>query len=381
MEDRRTREALEALADLYLTEPVEVDSDSPDPRQKRSSRQNGPGGPIRVEAVLIGHLPGASGSWASQYAEHVAEQRGPAVMLHFEQGGLIVDVYRIDQAADNNYKFPTGAAAESAEPEPSPADDDLPPGASLTELLEHLAAGGDLATWLVRPPQPTGEIGRRIVQAIDRWTLISGCDDAAVVAGYRLLKGLRTHDESDRRVGLMIMGAEGPPAELAAAKLRRTLDEFLETPAEAVGYRPRMTPLHRRTLAEFEGDVAALWQEAAAWMAGRGVEPPAEPAEEEPTTDQQPPAPETGPTAGESPRPTPAFGPEPHWRESADRLDREISEDFQPTMTAAEARSHAHEAGDSEAPAAPPQAESEPEPEMAAGAASEAPPEPAPALP
>ena len=124
---------------------------------------------------------------------------------------------------------------------------------------------------------------------LNSWTLLSGADDAAIVAGYRLLKRLLESDGrvASTRVGLMVMGSRPDAGQKAAGKLRAAVGNFLQTPLELIGSQQKMIPARCRTLGRF-GDLEEMWPRLEAWLGQ--LRPPA------------PKAPSAAPAARVSPR-------------------------------------------------------------------------------
>lgn len=292
MSDRRTKQALEALASMYLTD----DEESPhqhDPPQRRPrptvevepaeatrlhlAREGAPDpanpapnplsqaatGPAqrstftepqaRVEAILLGHLPGYASPWVSQYADYLAHRRGEGVgLIRLDQGTVDLDLYRAEP--------PAGATEAAAGAAGAP---------ELERALE--AVSSHLGSWLVLLDEPAGdgwpaaprsEHGRRRLNAIDRWTLLSGTDEAAVVGVYRLLKSLLGEGRVDppaQGLGVMLIGCEEEAGAEAFDRIHRATEAFLSTPIELVGTRRRMEPVHRRHVGRFSDAEGDLW--------------------------------------------------------------------------------------------------------------------------
>ncbi len=76
---------------------------------------------------------------------------------------------------------------------------------------------------------------------LDYWTLLSGADDAAIVAGYRLLKQLLDADERVARahVGLMVVGSDHSAGQNALTKLRAAVGQGFHAPFDLLGHQQR----------------------------------------------------------------------------------------------------------------------------------------------
>lgn len=166
--------------------------------------------PPLVEGLILGHLPVLGAAWVMQYAKHVADEAGePVALLRLQGGQVSVDVVHCRGSGP-------GARVGGAENE----------RASLEEGIE--AAGRVAGRWLVRVDD-TSEPELPSVPGLSSVTLLTGADDAAVVASYRTMKGLCSlSGECDSpALHLAIMGAPDDRAAAAEAKLRRASMTFL----------------------------------------------------------------------------------------------------------------------------------------------------------
>lgn len=245
--DDRTDAAIEALVDMYLSRPVRVDADSPaqEPAETPPQEQHAPYptpipidtprramAPAHVEAVLIGHLPGLANPWLSQYADSRSRPDQPVAVCH-----LFADQVEIELV----HRDPT---APHEGPESGP---------DLQAALDDLAERAGL--WLVRVGQADTTIARSACAAIGTWTLLSGADEAAVVAAYKLIKQSRlpldSEEPAHRRVQVMLAGCRDEQAEHAADKITHAVRSFLELPAHWIGTRPRMQPVSKQRIGIF----------------------------------------------------------------------------------------------------------------------------------
>ena len=275
--DREFREAFDASLDdrprLRLhpddAEPVAVDHDDLLP-------QEAPPAAAVAEAVLLGNLPSLPGPWLTQYAQQLAEQDGPVVILHVDDDAI--DLELVEPAAapgtsgrrGNPVRVPPRSTANAR-----PAD-----AASLIETLDPLLHDerSPVRTVLVHlDPSRSGGTAVERLHDLEHWTLISGADDAAVVAGYRLLKSLLEVDgaAASARVGLMVVGSDEAAGQHAARRLRSAAAHFLHAPLEFIGFQQRMVPARCRTLGQFSVD-AAGWRRLVHWLAD--LQPPDEAA-------------------------------------------------------------------------------------------------------
>lgn len=226
----------DAIADLFLAEAATLDAvpklrlaqepeSSPVPASSIAAPSPGLAGPLCVEGLLMGHLPVLGGAWVTQYAKHVADQgRQPVALVRVQAGTLSVDLV-MPRGAPTKVNSRIGAGAQ---------------GEDLAQTLMHAAS--EASHWLVRVDEiyEPELLGLPQVQAV---TLLTGADDAAVVASYRTVKNLMAaldarDRESHPELGLAIMGAGDADAGNAEQKIRKAVKTFLATdlkPAARVG--------------------------------------------------------------------------------------------------------------------------------------------------
>ena len=236
-----------------------------------------------AEAIMLGNLPGMSGPWLTQYGQLLAQQDGGVAILHLDLENDAIDLELIE---------PTAHQAKADEPEGSGKLDfqgsrqgpslRIPPGGyagrDLVEVLDQLNRSrvSPVRTVLLHV-DPTPNYLPYLLDT-EYWTLLSGADDAAIVAGYRLLKQLLESDERVARahVGLMVVGSDQEAGQHAAGKLRTAVANFLQTPIELIGFQEKMIPARCRTLGRFEG-LGELWPRLTAWIEALVPPTPVEP--------------------------------------------------------------------------------------------------------
>lgn len=205
---------LETLADLFLGP-----SDPPaEPGRVRP----------RVEALVLGHLPVFAAAWPSQLARHMAEERGsPVAIVRWEAGSLSVQLVASGGAPR------VGVCASDSE-----------------AIAAALRSAGLV---LLRVPEAS-EAELVSLPGLDQVSILTGADDAAIVACYRRLKGLAADAE---RVGsalpgarLVVMGASEEKARTAHERVLRAARAFLEADLRDPVVIPRIAPVHSATLAE-----------------------------------------------------------------------------------------------------------------------------------
>ncbi|MEO1235545.1 MAG: hypothetical protein AAFX76_02025 [Planctomycetota bacterium] len=234
-----------------------------------------------AEAVVLGNLPGMAGPWLTQYAQLLAQQDGAVAVLHVDSEGIDLELVEPTNTPQPD-QTPDEAAAPFRGRGPSQR---IPPGGfrgrDLVDVLNQLcrARVAPVRTVLVHL-DPTPESLPQLLDLRD-WTLLSGADDAAIVAGYRLLKTLLESDDrvARTRVGLMVVGSDHDAGHHAAQKLRSAVANFLHTPLELIGFQPQMIPARCRTLGRF-APPQADWPRLTTWL--QALTPPkpraAEPA-------------------------------------------------------------------------------------------------------
>ncbi len=282
----KTRQAIEALAELYLTGPEQGPRDTsglaegkaPDATDEPAPPDATDAAPP-VEGVLIGHLPGFAAPWLTQYADHLAAERGPTALCHVDPDGLDIDLVE-----PNPHRRPN---------HPSPDEATGPTDRRLRHLLDELATR--VRGWLIHLGDPVMPLTRRLAGTLDAWTVITGCDEAALVAAYQMLKQLIRPGRSaspPKRLQLMFMGCDVEQADHAAERVRRAGERFLDVPIVLLGARRQMQPVLKRRVASFSHspDNPPHWQVLMDFIAdlrssiGDRTEAPMEPEPARPAT-------------------------------------------------------------------------------------------------
>ncbi|MBI1338192.1 MAG: hypothetical protein GC164_14705 [Phycisphaera sp.] len=195
---------------------------------------------VNVEAVVLGNLPGFGAPWLTQYAHHLARKNGPIGLLHADGQTIDMEVITASDAPVREVKL--AQVIREANPK------------TVAQAVRILAHGNNpVLNWLVHLSEPDSALSKRIAKQVTRWTLVTGADDAAVVAGYRLIKQLLDQTNASlHKLGVMVMGTEGEPAQRAADKLNTAAGHFLATPIALVGTLRQMTPVGREDLGTFD---------------------------------------------------------------------------------------------------------------------------------
>ncbi|MFZ4573399.1 MAG: hypothetical protein ACOYN0_03310 [Phycisphaerales bacterium] len=161
-----------------------------------------------IEAVIVGHLPVLGAAWITQFARHRAiESGGPVALVRLSEGTVSVDL-----------------VAESA-----PLLEGASEASDLSAALK--VAGGIARRWIVRVEELL-EQSLAVDPRPGSLTLLTGADEAAMVASYRTFKGLLATlgagpEASGPKLGVAIFGAEPAKAAESEAKLRKAAQGFL----------------------------------------------------------------------------------------------------------------------------------------------------------
>ncbi len=205
---------------------------------------------LHVEAVVLGNLPGFSGPWLTQYADHVAQEHGPVAILHLDEKS--VDFELVSPTDESQIARLTGDR-------------------NLDSLLAHLSqtqTGGIGAVLVHVPDFELSHVS--ICKSIRHWTVCSGSDDAAVVAGYSLLRQLQNllPAWTSLDLGWMVLGSSEEQSREAFRKVQGASQSFLKAGVRFRGFRQRMQPISLHLLAGFhERELGTqLWDDLAQWI-------------------------------------------------------------------------------------------------------------------
>lgn len=250
-------------ADDEQASPIRLQSDEPIARVDPT-----------LDAVIVGHLPGFAGPWIAQFADHTAS-------INEATGGL--GLLRLAGSAIELELFSDGKSLDTFD-HASQEIVDLPTAlASLAERVGEYAVVID---------HPDTERGRARLSAVDRWTVITAANDAAIVAAYRQLKALIVDagvPVPPRGVRVTLMGCNEGEAVAAAERLARAAMTHLRLTVKYAGFRQKMQPIRRAHLGRFD-----LGPDVDPWVVVHGFfQPPDVPVEkrsparanEDPTSD------------------------------------------------------------------------------------------------
>lgn len=265
----------DAIAELFL-------GGDPAPQTPRPPEAR-PGTRL-FEAVVLGHLPGAASAWVAQYAGAVAEvENKPVALIRTAEGELSVEIIGETDAA--------------------------PRAASLDEAISTIQSR--TARTLLRLDGADGD--ELPLDRIDAITILTGADDAAIVAAYQTLKSLCANERLNEatQIRAAIMGADAPNTDRAIEQLRRAVSAFLRGQLTQAPGVHRIGPVARTTV------YRAPYTESAGALIARLRAPATTPSPREssvqtewttPTPQQAEPAPSASPVVSSPapPQPTPA---------------------------------------------------------------------------
>jgi len=230
----------DALADLFMGEapPASKPAASESPARSEIAPSEGAAAApsVTIELLIMGHLPVRAAPWPAQYARILAEQSAAAItLIRLGRTTLSVDVFGAPAAA--------GEAVSFDHPE-----------VALQRAMQqssHLLVQADELDLPLIANDPR----------VSRVTILTGLNEAAIVAAYRTLKGLSQitqAPDSDSSLGdaslqIAFVGASREEAYASMAKLRHAASVFLGRPLHLAGLIEKVGPTGARTLYRGEG--------------------------------------------------------------------------------------------------------------------------------
>jgi hypothetical protein len=220
----------DALADLFLSgDPSDAHRPIPFPSVPSEPRDMPDHSEVTIEGLIVGHLPVLASAWVTQYARHRARDLGaPVALLRLRNGRATIDLFVGGQVAE--------------------AD-------SLDEAIQ--AANDAGAAWVVRVDEPDEP---RLAEAdIDELTLLTGSDQAAIVASYRVIKrlaGIAGADADVAHIRIAAMGSDERAAANIGEKISRAATTFLGCVVEVAAVVDRIEPGRSTTLFDADVDLA-----------------------------------------------------------------------------------------------------------------------------
>ena len=217
-----TRDDFDALTDLFLgAEPAEPSaSTAPAPELKLTTREaddeyaDAPLSSIVTEVLVLGHLPVRANPWVAQYARALAERTGQRVALIRMGGGQMgIDLYGLDPAFRECHSEETVADA--------------------------LARVARSAGRLVFQVQDADEVAIARSGAMDRVTILTAANNAAVVSVYRTIKSIAQDVDE---IGIAVMGEGHEKARGVIGRLDEAARAFLDVRLVESGIIDKMGP-------------------------------------------------------------------------------------------------------------------------------------------
>ncbi len=227
----------DALAELFLGSPA-ADNDEraddssktrsipaisePQPARAPQPRLAAPTPGVEIELLLAGHLPIHGSPWPAQYARAVSEQIArPVAMLRLRQHQCSVELF--------------GAAPISPADSPGP----------VTDLPGAIRAAGAANRWIVLCDESEAHRLARI-GGVTHATLLSGANEAAVVAAYRSVKSLACPTSGETpaslRLGVAVVGASDEDANTVVERIAEACSAFLGRNVELAGVVSKLKP-------------------------------------------------------------------------------------------------------------------------------------------
>ncbi len=195
-----------------------------------------PGGWLtpRRTLLLVGNLPVMSALWISQYADREARENGPVCLVRESGDCVQIELFRAGS------RLPT-----------------IRPQASYEEALRAVAP--IVSQWLVvaRQSEPV-----EISHGTDDIVVLTGSDQAAIVAAYRLVKA--AHDAIERlggarpAVSVAVLGADAAETAHVAARIGEAASSSLSISIPVRGGLQRVAPAESSFRGTFEGSAPCL---------------------------------------------------------------------------------------------------------------------------
>lgn len=191
------------------------------------------GGHPIVEMVVLGHLPVRASLWVRQYACQSARKRSETVALLRTAGDSI--------ALD----LITGGERSEIEP--------------IDDIADAMTVAKAAASRVIVRVDETAEPELLEREGVDEVTILTGADEAAVVASYRLIKSLvstlenRLDPDASPVLRVAVMGGAGEDIKAACAKIERACRAFLERPIEILDASGRIDATGTTSVCRLDG--------------------------------------------------------------------------------------------------------------------------------
>jgi hypothetical protein len=179
-----------------------------------------PGGWLaaRRTLVLTGNLPVMNGLWLSQYADREAREHGPVCLVRLSDDSVQIELFR------------AGTRRPAIRPQ-----------ARHDEAIRAIAPV--VSQWLIVPRQSEPV---EIPQGTDDIVVLTGADQPAIIAAYRLVKG--AHEQAARlggnrpAVSVAVLGADANETAHVAARIGEAAGAALSTTVPVRGGLQRVAP-------------------------------------------------------------------------------------------------------------------------------------------
>lgn len=197
-------------------------------------------GVVSVEAVFLASLPGLSGPWLTQYANYLLDHHPAVGLIRLDDQQF--EVQRVSRHP---------ASAVTASPTLR-----LVEHQPINDIERQLFSAGDVGTVLVQPVDAKAPDAIAQIMAAGRWTILCGAYEAAVKDAQRIIGQLLELGPIPHRhrLGLMMMGCDAAKARQAVDAINRGLAGLLTGPIEMVGHQMQMVPVNVRTLGVWEAN-------------------------------------------------------------------------------------------------------------------------------
>ena len=216
-----------------------------------------PGGWLasRRTLVLVGNLPVMNGLWLSQYADREARENGPTCLVRLSSDNVQLELFR------------AGTRRPSVRPQ-----------ARYEEAIRAIAPV--VAQWLIVPR--AGD-AIEIPDGTDDVVVLTGADQTAILAAYRLVKG--AHEAAERLGGprppisVAVLGSDNAETAHVAARIGEAASQSLAMNIPVRGGLQRVAPAESSFRGTFDDPspslprIAAIIAEVASSARGASADP------------------------------------------------------------------------------------------------------------
>lgn len=213
----QAEDMFDSLADLFLGDD--------------QHRQSTPGAAIQLRGLIVGHLPVMASAWISQHARDLSQSlRGPVAVITRAGGHITLDLHG--------------------------TTDRIPQAKNLDDAITDAMNAG-VRAWLLRA-DAISEFALAESTALTGLSILTGHDEAALVAAYRALKGLTSGSEFEPvvpEIHVAVLGATDDQGRPAAEKLRRAAESFLQTGLASVTITQKVNAGSAARLLDIDSDL------------------------------------------------------------------------------------------------------------------------------